>query len=106
MKKLYCLMIGILILSGYGCEGVFSTDKGPGGTITGEEVEMAATGSAGGDSITTDVTLQVGAQILEANFLRYREIATDDDGDFSVPLNNRFASNLERLYHDVEGSIE
>jgi len=106
MNKLYCLVLGLLVLTGCGCELGFPTGEGESESFSGEEAEMAALESADGDSVTADITLQVGAQILEANFMKYRDVAYDREGNFYLHQRNDFVTNLERLYNDVEESVE
>jgi hypothetical protein len=106
MRNLWGLMIVILIFSGFGCEGIFSSKEINKESFSDEEVKLVALESAGADSVTVDVTLHVGVQILESNFNKYREIAYDKNGDFRLPQENEFTSNLERLYKDLDDSIE
>lgn len=106
MNRIYCLILVLLFLSGFGCEGIFTSDDEVTETFSAEEVEKAAFESSEGDSITTDVTLQVGAQILELNFRKYQDVAYDSSGNFCITRSNKFANNLKRLYNDVDRIIE
>jgi len=106
MNRIYCLILVVLFLSGLGCEGIFTSDDEDTETYSAEEVEKAAFESSEGDSITTDVTLQVGAQIIELNFRKYQDAAYDSLGNFSITRSNKFANNLERLYNDVDRILE
>jgi len=106
MNRIYYLIILALILPGLGCEGVFNSDDQCTESFSAEDVEEVAMESSEADSITADVTLHVGAQILEMNFRKFRDKAYDKDGNFFLQRNNEFADNLERLYNDVDRVIE
>jgi len=106
MRKLWALMIVILIFSGFGCEGIFSSKEINKESFSDEEVKLVALESAGADSVTVDVTFYVGAQILESSFKKYRKVAYDKNGDFCLSQENAFTLNLKRLYQDLADSIE
>ncbi|HMA76905.1 MAG TPA: hypothetical protein VKO43_06330 [Candidatus Krumholzibacteriaceae bacterium] len=105
MKKLWALMIVVLIFSGFGCEGVFSSKEIKKESFSDKEVKLVALESAGADSVTVDVTLYIGAQLLESNFKNYSQVAYDKNGNFCLPQENSLSSSLERLYQDLDDSI-
>ena len=106
MRKLWVLIIMILIFSGFGCEGIFSSKEINKESFSDEEVKLVALESAGADSVTVDVTLYVGAQLLESNFKRYSKVAYEKNGNFCLPRENALSLDLERLYQDLDDSIE
>lgn len=105
MNRFYFLIIAVTILGCAGCEGIFSSDDLEKNNFTAENAKVMAANSSESDSTTLEITLHVGSQILEARYRDFRKEGYDADY-FDYFPRKEIASNLKRLYLDLENAVE